>query len=64
MLPDVLAAAKACTRHQTETALAEGYALERKAFAQLLREGRALDVLRAFHAQGADIATFIPPAIA
>src|SRR5947209_15100796 len=63
MLPDVLAAAKACTRHQTEAALAEGYALERKAFAQLLREGRALDVLRSFHAQGSDLATFIPPGL-
>ncbi len=64
MLPDVLATAKACTRHQTEAALAEGYARERKAFAQLLKDGQALDVLRAFHAQGDDIATFKPPAIA
>lgn len=64
LLPDVLAAAKACTRQQTEAALAEGYALERKAFAQLLKDGPALDVLRAFHAQGADIATFRPPALA
>jgi enoyl-CoA hydratase/carnithine racemase len=60
LLPDVLAAAKACTRQQSEAALAEGYAFERKAFAHLLKEGQALDVLRAFQAQGADIATFDP----
>ncbi|MBW8815328.1 MAG: enoyl-CoA hydratase/isomerase family protein [Caulobacterales bacterium] len=63
LLPEVLAAAKACTRQQSEGALAEGYALEQRAFAQLLQDGPALDVLRAFQAQGADIATFEPPAI-
>jgi enoyl-CoA hydratase/carnithine racemase len=60
LLPEVLAAAKACTRHQSEEALAAGYALEQRAFAELLKDGRALDVLRAFHAQGAEIATFDP----
>ncbi|MBW8815325.1 MAG: enoyl-CoA hydratase/isomerase family protein [Caulobacterales bacterium] len=64
LLPEVLAAAKVCARRPTEAALPQGYALERKAFAGLLKDGRALDVLRAFQAQGADLATFIPPAAA
>lgn len=61
LLPDVLAAAKACTRRQMEASLAQSYPVERRAFAQLLKDGRALEVLRAFQAQGADLATFIPP---
>ena len=64
LLPDVLAAAKVCTRHQTEAALPQGYALERRAFAQLLKNGPALEVLRAFQAQGEDLATFVPPVTA
>jgi enoyl-CoA hydratase/carnithine racemase len=64
MLPEVLAAAKASTRRQSEAGLAAGYAYERKAFADLLAAGPALDVLKAFHAQGSDIATFEPSAMA
>jgi len=64
MLPEVLAAAKACTRSQTEAALTEGYALERRAFAQLLKDGAALEVLKAYQAQGSDLAAFAPTAAA